>query len=38
MRKKSDENSTLPAALRGALSMSVTMRFAGSDGSTCRHQ
>ena len=36
IRKKSDENSTLPAALRGALSRSVTMRFAGSVGSTAK--
>src|SRR5436190_16464716 len=34
--KKSAENSTLPAALRGALSTSAMMRFAGTAGSTAK--
>src|SRR5262245_32888414 len=35
-KAKSDENSTLPAALRGALSMSVMIRFTALAGSTAK--
>src|SRR5258705_6007706 len=36
MTKKSEENSTLPALLRGALSRSGTMRFGGKAGSAAK--